>query len=361
MQSTHCPNEIFAKILSEFRKKASHMDMKNLKRAIEHPKLSHLEVTFNHFTSRSKQFMTEKGNFICPICLFAQKEIYDDSVWEELCQKLFGCHFIQYGGSETVKTRLKPVRLATKRKSSGGTNRYLLQYLFSHELLLKRCNRKGFERDNPLTVSYIRKIHFSKGDTRILDKLSKQSFGKLKIYTDVSAFIEHLNTCQSHYKTPMIKIVCNENEQYSELNYDVLYKSKLDGFLLGDLPMPRDLIKEMVKDSKSLFEKISLKSPAPKLFDNGSQNHDFLEHIIWPMVTLAISLQLEDHINLPTSQFDSYSEENCRFLALRDLLRCICDVAEDLEYDFEINQWMKAKFAAFHGILEILDSFFCQY
>ena len=357
MQPTHCPREIFAKILTEFRKKASHIDMKNLKKAIEHPRLNHLEMTFNHFTSRSKQYTTEQGIFICPICLFGQKEVYDDSIWEDLCTKIFGCHFILHGGSETVK-----IKSARKRRlSSSSDSKQYLQYLFSHELLMKRCNRRAFERANPFTVSFIRKIHFLKGDQNIMDKLSKSQFGELKIYTDVGEFIEHLNHCESHYMKPNIKISCDNQSEFAIMNYDSLYMSKLQGYPLESMENPRKLLKQCAKDSKHLFKMISLKSPDPKLFDAGSQNHDFLQFIIWPIVTLAASIQLEDHLQFPTTQFISRSEDHQRFLALRDLLSCICEVAESLEYDFEMNQWIKAKFAAFHGVLEILDSLFQQY
>ena len=359
MQPTHCPNEIFAKILTEFRKKASHTDMKNLKKAIEHPKLDHLEVTFDHFTSRSKPLRTEKGIFICPVCLFGQEEIYDDSMWEDLCMKIFGCHFIIHGGSETVK-----IKSARKRRISGSRDsKQYLQYLFSHELLMKRCKRKALEQANPFTLSFIRKIHFLKGDQNILDKLSKSQFGELEIYTDVGEFIQHLNHCQSHHTKPTIKINCDNDNQseFAIMNYDSLYMSKLEDHPLDSMENLRKSLRQFAQDSKRLFKMISLKSPDPKLFDAGSQNHDFLQLIIWPIVTLAISIQLEDHIQFPTSQFIPYSEDRQRFLALRDLLSCICEVAESLEYDFEMNQWIKAKFAAFHGVLEILDSFFQQY
>ena len=63
----------------------------------------------------------------------------------------------------------------------------------------------------------------------------------------------------------------------------------------------------------------------------------------------------------PTTQFKNVPEKNLHALALRDLLRCICEVSENLEYDFEVHTWLKAKFAPLHGMLEILDSFFPDY
>ena len=361
----HLPNEIFAKILTHLQSRGSHIDLKNLEKAIDHPELDGHQQTFDHFTYRSQQELTEEGNFICPICLFSQKEIYDDSVWDDLCQKLFGCHFILHGGNELVKTRLKSVRPPSKRKSNGSnemTRKYLLQFMFSGEVMLGRCRRKSFERTNAYTVSYVKKIHYSKGCDKTLEAISKHHISDLKIFRSVGEFIDHLDQCDSHYYKPTIRTRCDYDEELVNLDFDTLYNSKLQGESIEKLPKPRQVMRKMTSNRSEVMSKIiCLNQPDPKLFDAGSQNHDFLEMILWPILTLAISIQLEDHLTYPTTQFKKTPAKNHHALALRDILRCICEVSENLEYNFEINTWMKAKFAAFHGMLEILDSNFPEY
>lgn len=367
MSSKPLPNEIFAKIFGHFREKASHTDMKNLHKALDHPDFDHYHEVFEHLSSRSQQESTEEGNFICPICLFSQKGIYDDSVWDELCQKVFGCHFILFGANQLAKTRrvrtYKRKRPSTNQNPSPAqiSNKYLLQFLFSNELMLKQCRQRSIKKcpNYPFTASYIRKIHYSKACKNTMDGVSKQ-LSNLKFYSDVGEFINHLDECSSHYYKPSIKTSCDDD--HSDVNYDYFYKMKIQGKPIEELSRPRELMRKLTRDNSTcLSDLISLKQPDPNLFDTGSQNHDFLEFILWPILTFAISIQLEDHLTFPTSQFRNVSRKNRQVLALRDLLRCICEVSENLEYDFEIDTWVKAKFAVLHGMLEILDSFFPEY
>ena len=365
MYKNRLPNEIFSKILDNFREKASHMDMKNLKKALDHPELDGYQVTFDHFTSRSRQATVEKGNFICPICLFAQKEIYNDSIWDGLCRKIFGCHFIQYGGHELVQCRLKRLKPPVKRHSSDTecSKVYLLQFSYSQELMMKRCRRKSLNQTDPFTVSYLKKIHFSKRCDKTMEAITKHAISKLKVFKDVGEFIDHLDQCDSHYFKHTLKTNCNDDHfDVQPLNYDFFYKSKIQGQPIDDLLKPRQVMKKMtLNNSAAISRLISLKEPDSKLFDEGSQNNDFLEQLLWPILRLAVTLQLEDHLCFPTSQFKSFPAEFHNALALRDLLRCICEVSENLEYNFEIITWVKAKFASLHGVLEILDSYFPEY
>ena len=370
MSSQRLPAEIFAKIVGFFMEKASHSDMKNLQKALYHPDFDHHHETFEHITSRSRQESTEDGNFICPICLFSQKDIYDDSVWDELCQKVFGCHFVLFGANQLAKTRrvrtgkrkISPSnQKATLNKSS---NKYILKFVFSQELMLTESRQRSSKRcpNYPFTVSYIRKIHFSKGCEKTKAGVSRQ-LSNLTVFSDVGEFINHLNDCSSHYYQPSIKTRCDDDQSdNNSLDYDHFYKMKVQGKPIHELLRPREKMRNLMRDNNTcMADIISLKQPDPNLFDGGSQNHDFLELILWPILTFAISLQLEDHITFPTSQFKTVSKYNRQALALRDLLRCICEVSENLEYDFDIDTWVKAKFAALHGMLEILDSFFPEY
>ena len=368
MSNIHLPNEIFAQIFDHFKRKASHMDMKNLQKALDHPELESYQQAFDHFTSRSRQDKNEEGNFICPICLFSQREIYDDSVWEDLCQTLFGCHFILFGSHQLVKVRPKRVKPPSKRKSMGSdtSKSFILQFIFSQEFWLKRSRPKTSYKkcpDDPFTVSYVTKIHHSKESDNFMETFSGHSVSKLKIYNNVRDYIDHLNNCDSHYYRPTIKVRCDDDQSDAKfLNYDTFYKLKAQGHAIEDLSKPRNMMRKLTMDRNTcMSDLISLKQPDPKLFDGGSQNHDFLELVLWPILTFAISLQLEDHLTYPTSQFKNVPEKNLHALALRDLLRCICEVSENLEYDFEVHTWLKAKFAPLHGMLEILDSFFPDY
>ena len=368
MSTPRLPNEIFAKILGYSMMKGSHTDMKNLHKALHHPDLDHYHETFEHITSRSRQESTEDGNFICPICLFSQKDIYDDSVWDELCQKVFGCHFVLFGANQLAKTRrvrtIKRKRSQSNQTSTPLSNKYLLQFVFSQELMLKQCRQISLKKcpNYPFTLSYIRKIHFSKGCQKTMDGISRH-LSKLTVYSDVGEFVNHLNDCTSHYYKPSIKIKCDDDGSDAHcLDYDHFFKMKVQGKPIHELSRPRETMKKVTRDDTTrLSHLISLKQPDPNLFDGGSQNHDFLEFILWPILTFAISIQLEDHLTFPTSQFKNISQNNRQALALRDLLRCICEVSENLEYDFDIDTWVKAKFAALHGMLEILDSFFPEY
>ena len=367
MSNKHLPNEIFARIFDHFQRKASHRDMKNLQKALDHPELEGYQEAFDHFTSRSRQDKNEEGNFICPICVFSQKEIYDDSVWDDLCQTLFGSHFVLFGSHQLVKMRPKRVRPPSKRKSAGSdiSKSYILQFIFAEEFWLKRSRKKPAIKkcpDDPFTVSYVTKIHYSKECEKVRETFSEHSISKLKIYNNVSDYIEHLNNCDSHYYRPSIKTKCDDDQSdVKYLNYDTFYKLKAQGQPIQDLSKPRNIMRKLTVDRNTCMSHlISLKQPDPKLFDGGSQNHDFLELVLWPILTFAISLQLEDHLSYPTTQFKTVPE-NLHALALRDLLRCICEVSENLEYDFEVHTWLKAKFAALHGMLEILDSFFPDY
>ena len=342
--------------------------MKNLQKALYHPELESYQQAFDHFTSRSRQDKNEEGNFICPICLFSQREIYDDSVWEDLCQTLFGCHFILFGSHQLVKMRPKRVQPPSKRKSTGSdtSKSYILQFIFSQEFWLKRSRPKASHKkcpDDPFTVSYVTKIHHSKECDNFMETFSGHSVSKLKIYNNVRDYIDHLNKCDSHYYRPTIKVRCDDDQSDAKfLNYDTFYKLKAQGQAIEDLSKPRNIMRKLTMDRNTcMSDLISLKQPDPKLFDGGSQNHDFLEFVLWPILTFAISLQLEDHLTYPTTQFKNIPEKNLHALALRDLLRCICEVSENLEYDFEVHTWLKAKFAPLHGMLEILDSFFPDY
>ena len=342
--------------------------MKNLQKALYHPELESYQQAFDHFTSRSRQDKNEEGNFICPICLFSQREIYDDSVWEDLCQTLFGCHFILFGSHQLVKMRPKRVQPPSKRKSTGSdtSKSYILQFIFSQEFWLKRSRPKASHKkcpDDPFTVSYVTKIHHSKECDNFMETFSGHSVSKLKIYNNVRDYIDHLNKCDSHYYRPTIKVRCDDDHSDAKfLNYDTFYKLKAQGQAIEDLSKPRNIMRKLTMDRNTcMSDLISLKQPDPKLFDGGSQNHDFLEFVLWPILTFAISLQLEDHLTYPTTQFKNIPEKNLHALALRDLLRCICEVSENLEYDFEVHTWLKAKFAPLHGMLEILDSFFPDY
>ena len=365
MSSKRLPNEIFAKILQNVRGKGSHRDLKNLNKALDHPELENYQVTFDHFTSRSRENHAEEIRFICPICLFSQTEMYDDSIWEDLCQTIFGCHFILYGGHELVKSRpkrlLPPVKRSLSDSEISKTN--CVQFIYSQELLVKRCRQKSLQDTNPFTLSYVKKIHASKGCDKIMDSISKHDISNLKIFKDVGDFIDHLDRCEAHYHKPSLKVQCDENQSEAEiLNYDSLYKSKMQGRAIDDISKPRGMMRSLNSDKSNLMSDfILLKQPDSKLFDSGSQNHDFLENILWPILTLAISVQLEDHLDFPTQQFKNIPEGAHHALALRDLLRCICEVTENLEYNFEIVTWVKAKFAALHGMLEILDSYFPEY
>ena len=367
MSSQPLPNEIFAKIVSYYMEKASHTDMKNLQKAVYHPDFDHYHETFEHITSRSRQESTEDGNFICPVCLFSQKDIYEDSVWDELCQKVFGCHFVLFGANQLAKTRRVRTgkrKISPSIQKSTPSNKYILKFIFSQELMLKESRQKSLKKcpNYPFTLSYIRKIHFSKGCKNTMDGISRQ-LGNLTVFTDVGEFINHLNDCTSHYHKPSIKTRCDDD--HSDINcldYDHFYKMKVQGKPIHELSTPREKMRNLTRDNNAcMFDLISLKQPDPNLFDGGSQNHDFLELILWPILTFAISLQLEDHITFPTSQFKTVSQYNRQALALRDLLRNICEVSENIEYDFDIDTWVKAKFAALHGMLEILDSFFPEY
>lgn len=141
-----------------------------------------------------------------------------------------------------------------------------------------------------------------------------------------------------------------------------MYQSKIKGEPIELMESPRCVMKKLTKDPEAIITKmISLKQPDKQIFDFGTQNHDFLEHILWPVLTLAITIQLEDHICYPTYHLDTVPDDLHRTLALRDLLRCICEVFENLEYDFEPVNWIKAKFAAFHSMLDIIDSSFPDY
>ena len=341
--------------------------MKNLQKALDHPELEGYQQAFDHFTSRSRQDKNEEGNFICPICVFSQKEIYDDSVWDDLCQTLFGSHFILFGSHQLVKMRPKRVRPPSKRKSTGSnvSKSYILQFIFAEEFWLKRSRHKPSLKkcpDDPFTVSYVTKIHYSKECDKVRETFSQHSISKLKIYNNVRDYIDHLNNCDSHYYKPSIKTKCDEDQSdVKYLNYETFYKLKAQGQPIQELLKPRNIMRKLTVDRNTCMSHlISLKQPDPKLFDGGSQNHDFLELVLWPILTFAISLQLEDHLSYPTTQFKTVPE-NLHALALRDLLRCICEVSENLEYDFEVHTWLKAKFAALHGMLEILDSFFPDY
>ena len=356
------PNEIFAKILTHFKKQASHCDMQNLEKAIDHLHLDHLLPTFDFFTSRSKPKKCEKANFICPICLFAEPEIYNDSVWEKLCESIFGSSFILHGGHSLVKTRVRAPKPPMKRKLSGstGSKSFWIRLLHSQELLMKR-RIQGENRDE-FTQKYLQRIQLSQGDSAIIRELSVSKLEKLKIFEDLGEFIDHLNSCDSHFTKPSIKIKEEFEDQYPSLNYDYLYQSKIKGEPIEMMKSPRCLMKKLTKDPEAVITKmISMGQPDQELFDFGSQNHDFLENILWPVLTLAISIQIEDHICYPTNHSDAVSDDLHRALALRDLLRCICEVFENLEYEFEPNKWMKAKFAAFHGMLDIIDSSFPDY
>ena len=356
------PSEIFTKILTHFKKKASHCDMQSLEKAIDHPQLDHLLSTFDFYTSRSKPERCEKSNFICPICLFSQSEIYADSVWEKLCESTFGCSFILHGGHALVKTRAHAPKPPTKRKSSGPINSksFWIRLLHSQELLMKR--RTQGENKDEYTQQYLQRIKFSQGDKNIIREISESKLQNLKIFTNVGEFIDHLNSCDSHYKRPSIKIKEDFEDQFSSLNFDYMYQSKIKGEPIEMMESPRCVMKKLIKDPEAKITKmISLNQPGQDLFDFGTQNHDFLENILWPVLTLAISIQLEDHISYPTNHLDAVPDDLHRALALRDLLRCICEVFENLEYDFEPEKWMKAKFAAFHGMLDIIDSSFPDY
>lgn len=358
------PNEIFAKILTHLQERGSHSDIKNLKKAIDHPELEGYQQTFDHFTYRSREELCEEGNFICPKCVFSQRDEFNDSIWDLLCRKIFGCHFIQYGGHELVQCRPKRLRPPSKRQSSAmePSNIHLLQFTYSQELLMKRSRRKSLSQTNQFTVSYLKKIHFSKNCEKTMDAFSKHAISKLKVFKDVDEFLDHLDDCDSHYTYQSLKnILIDDQPEYSPLNYDWLHKSKTLGSSINDLSKPRQVMKKLTSNSILMSGLISLRQPDPGLFDEGSQNTEFLEKILWPILRLAVTLQIEDHLYFPTSQFKSVPDEMHNALAMRDLLRCICEVSENLEYNFEIITWVKAKFATLHGLLEILDSYFNEY
>ena len=111
--SDRVPAEIFSKIFSHFNKTASHQEIKNVGLAVMG---THLEDTFEYITSRSVPKRSNPGNFICPICLFAEPEVYEDSIWEDLCHELFGCHFVLYGGSELVDGDFEPAQPPRKQR-----------------------------------------------------------------------------------------------------------------------------------------------------------------------------------------------------------------------------------------------------
>ena len=361
--SSSLPNEIFAKILGHFRPKASHCDMQNLEKAIDHPDLDYLLPTFDFFTSRSKSDKCEDGNFICPICLFAQREIYDDSIWDTLCESVFGCSFVLHGAYGLVKTRPKAGQsLPSKRKFNemAGSKSYWIQFLHSHEFLMKQ-SRSRRPKDEYCQI-YAGRVNSFKANAALMTYWMETKLGKLKIFTNVGEFIDHVNKCDSHFNRPPIKIKDDYKAKFPSLNFDALFNSKMKGEPIDTYEYPRCAMKKLLKDPEvKISDVVPLQQPDPKLFDAGSQNCSFVEFITWPALTFALSFQLQDHICYPTSQYKSKSKAVHKALALRDLLRCMCEVFEKLDYDFEPNRWMKAKFAAFHGMLEILDEFFLEY
>ena len=356
------PSEIFAKILTHFKKKASHCDMQSLEKAIDHPQLDHLMPTFDFYTSRSKPERCEKSNFICPICLFSQPTKYDDSVWEKLCQSTIGCSFILHGGYGLVKTISRAPKPPSKRqfRGSSSSTSFWIRLLHSQELLMRR--RTQSVNKDEFTQQYLQRIQSLQGDTAIIREISESKLQTLKIFTNVGEFIDHLNTCDSHYTRFSIKIKEDFEDQFPFLNFDYMHQSKIKGDPIEMMESPRCVMKKLTNDPEAIIRNmISLSQPEEMISDFGIQNHDFLEHILWPVLTLAISIQLEDHICYPTNHLDAVPDDLHRALALRDLLRCICEVFENLEYDFELANWMKAKFAAFHSMLDIIDSSFPDY
>ena len=357
------PNEIFAKILGHLKPKASHRDMENLEKAIDHPDLCHLLPTLDYFTSRSRPDRFEEGNFICPICLFAQREIFSDSIWDTLCESLFGSSFILHGGYGLVQTRAGPFdKKPSKRKhgEAAGPRPYWINFLYSEEFLMSQSRRR--QPVDEFCQSYARRIQLLKNKAEII-RLSEIKMREVKIFTKVGEFIDHVHECESHFDIPQITINSKLKTEFPSLNFDALYQSKIKEEPIHKFEDTRCVIGKLVKDrsGKKITDIINLKQPTPTLFDVGSRNSSFVEFIIWPALTFALSIQLEDHINYPTSQFKSHPKEFHKVLALRDLLTCMCEIFEKLDYDFEPNRWMKAKFAAYHGILEILDSFFDKY
>ena len=354
MTGKSLPREIFAKIFMELGKKGSHADIQNLKKALNHPELTYLQQTFNHLTSRSKLDSCEKGNFICPICLFNPGDNYDDSLWNEVCDQIFSCHFIMFGGNETVELKPSLLEPNSKRIKIMRSNSQVLKFHDAEEFLYG-------QKDKPISAlgsAYCRRIQFCKNDKRVLKFISDILSTNLEIYTKIDDFIEHLKNCT--YWGPLCEIM--EEQDIYNINFHKIMELKSQGNNLDEMVRPRQLLEKLQNQLNVQIPKsILMGKPNGDLFDQGSQNTNFIESVGWPIIGLATSILLEDHITSPTKQFEAFKNDDRIALALRDILHCVSEVSESYNYDFEMKPWIKSKFGEWNGMLQILNSFFPKY
>ena len=385
MSEQKIPAELFCKIFSHLQKTASKQDIKNVGSAVMG---TYLEDTFDYITSRSVPKKSNPANLICPICLFAEPEIYEDSIWEELCHELFSCHFVMYGGSELVEGDFETAEPPQKQRrlwsEDGNGARIFTNQDHTHKLKFVKASemndpiRNGHQ--NSLTDLYVKKILNMQNNEKTLkiicDKLNDETINGhqgLKIYTDVGSYVEHLDECMAFspplQENALIQRSCQNSSpcDVCTLNFDSFYRTKSGGVHTDDITSPRRFLQKLYCGSSQAQNRFcipnlaAVKDPDKKLFDTASQNNSFLHNVTWPILGMAVAFQLEDHLTNPTEQFACVDIKKRRALALRDLLTCFCQVVQEMEFNFQVTTWMKAKFAAFHGMLEILNSFFHKY
>ena len=397
---TNLPAEIFTKIFDHLQKSGTRQDIKNVGQAVSG---THLETTFEHLTIRSGSTKCQPGNFVCPICIFGDSPEFD-SIFEDLCLEIFRDHWTMYGASLTVKGLFEPCpgtvdeqkpcpEPPSKRRlySVDGRNRKIFtkpdhvhQLQFESLKDWKSCQCNVCENSDYIKMmksfanDFLGIIEKSGSNPRVLDEISSELNAEririhqtIPLFTDMKTFIDHLN--ESHGNQFSLSLNSNNFDQKScsqlipcticSLNYDSLFRSKCQGVPADEMIKPSEYLRKLKSSSRLCIPILKgIKQPAPfASFDTQNQNESFLSDLAWPILGLAVSVQIENHIMNPTKHFEHIDPENRRALALRDLLHCFCFVTECLEFDFEVKPWVKGKFATIHGLLEILNSFFPKY
>ena len=389
LKMTNLPAEIFEKIFENLQKRGSQQDIKNVGHAVSG---THLEKTFKHLTLRPGSKKCQPGNFICPICLFREPPNYE-SIFEEICLEIFEDHWQMLGASKTVEGSftenlttdppLKRRRLFSTdaRDQKIFTNPdHINNVKFGNLDEWKACDCNACKKSTfmiPLAKKFVNTVHNAKFNEKILDTIASELnaermniFRNIPLFSDVNSFIKHMN--ESHSDNFSCSLNCNNFGQkpcsqvipctLCTMNYDSIYRAKSNGANIDDIIRPSHVLKSLKSAPKLCIPILKgIREPRPYECDTDSRNSSFLLDIAWPILGLAITLQLENHLLNPTRHFEIVDDSHLRCLALRDLLHCFCQVTECIEFDFELKTWIKGKFGTIHGLLEILDSFFPNY
>lgn len=389
---TNLPAEIFEKIFKNLQKTGARQDIENVGHAVSG---THLQPTFEHLTSRPGSETCQPGNFICPICLFRDSP-NDDSIFEGICLGVFRDHWQMLGAAQTVTGLFKPCdenfEPAIKRRRLYSTdahgrktytnpdhiNRLKFENLTEWKICdCDVCKKSDQSLMNSLALKFVKTVELAKSDIKTLNFISSDLnetrlniFQNVPLFSDVKSFIDHMNdthgdrfSCSLSYNNfgqdPCSQLIpCN----ICCMNYDSLFRAKSNGAYIDDIIRPSEVLKSLQSRPRLCIPILKgIKEPRPYESETDSQNETFLLDMVWPILGLAVSLQLENHIFNPTRHFECVDKTHLRSLALRDLLHCFCHVTECLEFDFEIKTWIKGKFGTINGLLEVLNAFFPKY